>query len=170
MNLNKAFILGNLTRDPENRALPNGRSVTNFGIATNRFYTDGSGEKKQDAEFHNVVAFGKLAAKGSLTLIEGRLKTRSWQDTAGVKHFRTEIIAENIQLAPKTMGKMVPNTKEEIKEDIPVIEENYASPSKDSNKETEDDPQPSTESSKEKKASDDKDQNDEEIDVSSIPF
>ena len=83
MNLNKAFILGNVTRDPEVRALPSGQSVTNFGIATNRFYTDASGQKKQEAEFHNIVCFGKLADissrylnKGSLVLIEGRIKTR----------------------------------------------------------------------------------------------
>ena len=187
MNLNKVFILGNLTRDPEARALPSGQSVVNFGIATNRFYTDKSGEKKQDAEFHNITAFGRLAdissrylTKGSLTLIEGRLRTSSWQDSSGVKHFRTEIIAQNIQLAPKTMGKTIPNSPEETgktNEDIPIIEEeNYTppAPSQDSDKtekkETEDS-QPSAETPEEKKTSDDKDQdNGEEIDVKDIPF
>ena len=82
MNLNKAFVLGNVTRDPEVRSLPSGQQVTSFGIATNRFYTDSTGQKKQDVEFHNIVCFGKLAdissrylTKGSLILIEGRIKT-----------------------------------------------------------------------------------------------
>ncbi len=184
MNLNKVFILGNLPRDPEARSLPSGQSVVNFGIATNRFYTDKSGEKKQDAEFHNITAFGRLAdissrylTKGSLVLIEGRLRTRSWQDSSGIKHFRTEIITENVQLAPKTMGKTIPNAPKETKEDIPIIEEeNYTppAPSQDSDKtekkETEDS-QPSAETPKEKKTSEDKeDQDDGEIDVSQIPF
>ncbi|TSC95063.1 MAG: single-strand DNA-binding protein [Parcubacteria group bacterium Licking1014_1] len=146
MNLNKAFILGNVTRDPEVRALPSGQQVTNFGVATNRFYTDSSGQKKQDAEFHNVVAFGKLAdissrylAKGSMVLVEGRIKTRSWQNSSGLKQYRTEIIADNIQLAPKSMGGTTQNrpfSNPEIEtknppaggEEIPVIEENYAPP------------------------------------------
>ena len=105
MNLNKAFVLGNVTKDPEVRALPSGQQVTSFSIATNRFYTDQSGQKKQEAEFHNIVCFGKLAdissrylTKGSLVLIEGRIKTRSWQNSAGVKQYRTEIIAETMQL------------------------------------------------------------------------
>ena len=100
MNLNKAFVLGNVTRDPEVRALPSGQQVTSFSIATNRFYTTGSGEKKTEAEFHNIVCCGKLADisarylnKGSLILIEGRIKTRNWVNTAGVKQYRTEIIA-----------------------------------------------------------------------------
>ena len=138
MNLNKAFILGNLTRDPEVKALPSGQSVANFGMATNRFYTDRSGEKKQQAEFHNVVAFGRLAdissrylIKGSLALIEGRLQTRSWQDSAGNRRSRTEIIAQNIQLAPRSFGKTIPPTPEGTSpgtEEIPIIEENYTPP------------------------------------------
>lgn len=108
MNLNKAFVLGNVTRDPEVRALPSGQQVTSFGVATNRFYTDQSGQKQQDAEFHNVVCFGKLADiasrylnKGGLVFIEGRIKTRNWQNAQGIKQYRTEIIAETLQLGPK---------------------------------------------------------------------
>lgn len=108
MNLNKVFILGNLTRDPELRQTPNGQAVCSFGVATNRFFTDSSGQKQKQAEFHNVVAWGRQAEivnqylhKGSLLLVEGRLQTRSWQDNQGVKHWRTEIIAEKIQLGPK---------------------------------------------------------------------
>jgi len=133
MNLNKAFILGNLTRDPEIKALSSGHSVASFGVATNRFFTSQSGEKKQEVEFHNIVAFGRLAeiasqflAKGSLVLIEGRLRTRSWQDPSGSTRYRTEIIAERLQLGPKGVGKIVPEEKEEkgkTQEDIPIIEE-----------------------------------------------
>jgi len=136
MNLNKVFILGNLTRDPEKRSLPNGQMVVSFGVATNRFFTSQNGEKQQETEFHNVVAFGKLAEiaaqylqKGSLVLIEGRLKTRSWQDPSGVKHFRTEIIADNLQLGPKMGTQTSGSQVEEVQqEDIPVIEKEEISP------------------------------------------
>jgi len=134
MNLNKVFILGNLTRDPEIRALPSGQSVASFGMATNRFFTDKNGQKQQQVEYHNIVAFGKLAetvssylTKGSLALIEGRLQTRSWQDSSGNKRTRTEIIAERIQLGPKGFRAQVSpdqtQPKERPKEDIPIIEE-----------------------------------------------
>ncbi len=137
MNFNKAIILGNVTRQPEVRALPSGKSVASFGVATNRFYTDASGAKKQEAEFHNVVCFGKLADissrylnKGSMVLIEGRIKTNSWQSQSGEKKYRTEIIAENLQLAPKSMGGSTPRPLQEGKsEEIPIIEENYNPPS-----------------------------------------
>jgi len=135
MNLNKVFVLGNLTRDPETKALPNGTSVATFGVATNRFYTK-DGQKQQDTEFHNIVAFGKLAEtvssflkKGGLVLIEGRIKTRNWQDQSGNKRNRTEIIAERIQLGPrgisstgKNYGKAQP-AGAPPDEDIPIIEE-----------------------------------------------
>jgi len=150
MNLNKAFILGNVTREPEVRSLPSGQQVTSFSIATNRFYTSGSGEKKQEAEFHNIVCFGKLAdiaarylTKGALIFIEGRIKTRNWVNTTGVKQYRTEIIAESLQLGPRGTGASPsasvptsnygkrpsmshePDMPERQQEDIPVIEENY---------------------------------------------
>src|SRR3989338_6215556 len=144
MNLNKAFVLGNVTKDPEVRALPSGQQVTSFSIATNRFYTDQSGQKKQEAEFHNIVCFGKLAdissrylTKGSLVLIEGRIKTRSWQNSAGVKQYRTEIIAETMQLGPRGSvagqsaqqgGQSSSFTKASEDKDIPIIEENYTPP------------------------------------------
>ena len=108
MNFNKAIILGNVTKDPELKTLPSGQSVVNFGLATNRFYTDKSGGKQQTVEFHNIVAFGKLADicsrylnKGKLLLVEGRIQTRSWQAQDGSKRYRTEIIMENMQLGPK---------------------------------------------------------------------
>lgn len=111
MNLNKAFIAGNLTRDPELRQTPSGQAVCSFGVATNRFYNDSSGQKQKQAEFHNIVAWGRQAEivnqylkRGSLVLVEGRLQTRSWQDQQGVKHWKTEIIAERVQLGPRGSG------------------------------------------------------------------
>jgi single-strand DNA-binding protein len=111
MNLNRVFVLGNLTKDPELRATASGQSVCTFGLATNRFYTTGEGKKEQQVEYHTIVAWGKQAEliqqyskKGSLLLVEGRLQTRDWQDDKGVKHWKTEIVAERLQLGPK-MGK-----------------------------------------------------------------
>jgi len=130
MNLNKVFVLGNLTRDPERKALPSGDAVVNLGIATNRYYTT-QGEKKQETEFHNIVLFGKLAEiadqylnKGSLALIEGRLRTRSWEGQDGQKRYRTEIIGDRLQLGPKNLQTPAPSPQVSSKqEDIPVIEE-----------------------------------------------
>lgn len=103
MYINKATIYGNLTRDPEKRALPSGQSVCSFAVATNRTYTDKEGKKQEQTEFHDVVAFGKLAdvmgqwlKKGRPVYIEGRMQTRSWEQD-GVKRYRTEIVADNFQ-------------------------------------------------------------------------
>jgi len=142
MNLNKVFLVGRLTRDPETRALPSGKSVTNFGLATDRYFIDKAGQKQQQTEFHNIVLFGRLAeiaaqylSKGGLVLIEGRLQTRSWKDSSGNQHSRTETIAEKIQLGPRTAGKTEKAASPEeaslassgrempSQEEIPVIEE-----------------------------------------------
>ena len=131
MNLNKVFVLGNLTADPIARALPSGQSVVNFGLATNRIFYDKDRQKQQQAEFHNIVAFGKIAEiaqqylkKGAMVLIEGRIQTRSWQDSSGNKRTRTEIITEKLQLGPRTAGKVIPaEEKETPLEEIPIIEE-----------------------------------------------
>ncbi len=136
MNLNKAFLIGRLTRNPETKALPSGQSVTSFGMATDNFYTDKSGQKQQQTEFHNIVAFGRLAeisaqylTKGSLVLIEGRIRTRTWQDSTGNQRYRTEILAQSLQLGPRSAQSNKENQdqgskKDEIpQEDIPVIEE-----------------------------------------------
>lgn len=103
MNLNKAMIIGNLTRDPEIRTTPTGQSVASFSVATNYVWTDQSGQKRDKAEFHNVVAWRRLAEiigqylkKGSKVYIEGRMQTRDWVGQDGVKRYRTEIIAENM--------------------------------------------------------------------------
>jgi len=132
MNLNKAFLIGRLTADPQTKSLPSGQQVCNFGLATSRFFTDKSGQKQQQTDFHNIVLFGRLAeiasqylTKGSLVFIEGRIRTRNWQDGAGNKRYRTEIVAERIQLGPKAAGKVVPEgaPAEVQKEEIPIIEE-----------------------------------------------
>lgn len=132
MNLNKVFLIGRLTRDPETRTLPSGQQVTSFGLATDIYYQDKNGQRQQKTEFHNIVTFGRLAeianqylSKGSLALIEGRIQTRNWQDNSGTKRSRTEIIAERMQLGPKTAEKISPTKEEKIplEEDIPVIEE-----------------------------------------------
>ena len=182
MNLNKAFILGNLTRDPEIRTLPSGDSVASLGIATNRFWTSKDGQKQQEAEFHNVTAFSRLAeicsqflTKGSLVLIEGRLRTRSWEDKSGIKHFRTEIIAQNIQLAPKSFEKVIPSSPPKIankQEEIPVIEEDYSSSPVSSPSEKEKSKQ-KTEAKEEEKPTPSKEKEgseEQEIDVKDIPF
>ncbi len=109
MYLNKVVIIGNLTRDPELKALPSGTQVTNIGVATNRTWKDQQGNKQEAVEFHNVVAFGRTAEiinqylkKGSSVLIEGRLQTQSWEDKeTGKKMYRTEIVTEKMQLGPR---------------------------------------------------------------------
>lgn len=107
MYINKVFLYGNLTRDPEMKALPSGISVTSFGVATNRVYKDKNGVKQESVDFHNVVAFGKTAEvitqylkKGQPIFVEGRIQTRSWDGQDGKKQYRTEIIAENFQFGP----------------------------------------------------------------------
>jgi len=114
MNLNKVFLIGRLTRDPESRTLPSGQAVSNFGLATNRVWVNPeSKEKQEQTEFHNIVAFGKLAdicnqylIKGSLVMIEGRLQTRTWQGQNGETKYRTEIVTERLQMGPKMASQM----------------------------------------------------------------
>ena len=103
MDLNRATLIGNVTRDPEARTTPTGQTVCNFGVATNQAWTDAQGQKQQRAEFHNIVAWGKLADickqylnKGKKIYIEGRLQTREWEAQDGSKKQRTEIVAENV--------------------------------------------------------------------------
>ena len=132
MNLNKVFLIGRLTRDPETKALSSGQSVSSFGLATNRFFVDKSGQKQQQVEFHNIVLFGRLAeiasqylTKGSLAFFEGRIRTRTWEDASGNKRSRTEIVIERLQLGPRAAGKVIPPKPAETStdQDIPVIEE-----------------------------------------------
>jgi single-strand DNA-binding protein len=108
MYLNKAIIIGNVTRDPEMKALPSGAKVTTLSLATNRVWKDTSGAKKEQTDFHNIVVFGRQAEtvaqyikKGSSLLVEGRIQTRSWDDKDGKKNYRTEIVADRVQFGPK---------------------------------------------------------------------
>jgi single-strand DNA-binding protein len=103
MNLNKAMVIGNLTRDPELRNTPSGQSVASFSVATNLVWTDQSGQQQKKTEFHNIIAWRKLAEicskylhKGSKVFIEGRLQTTDWTGQDGVKRYRTEIVTENM--------------------------------------------------------------------------
>ncbi|OHA92373.1 MAG: single-stranded DNA-binding protein [Candidatus Zambryskibacteria bacterium RIFCSPLOWO2_02_FULL_51_21] len=111
MYLNRAIIIGNLTRDPELRSLPSGVQVASFGVATNRVWKDKDGSKKEDVQFHNIVVFGRQAEttaqylrKGSSVLVEGRMQTRSWESPDGKKNYRTEIVADRIQFGPRSSG------------------------------------------------------------------
>ncbi len=111
MYLNKAIIIGNLTRDPEIKSLPSGIRVASFSVATNRVWKDKNGVKQENVDYHNVVVFGRQAEivgqylkKGGSVLVEGRMQTRSWDDASGVKKYRTEIIADRIQFGPRKEG------------------------------------------------------------------
>jgi single-strand DNA-binding protein len=111
MTLNKVMVIGNLTRDPESRTTAGGTNVCTFGVATNRVSVDTQGVRHEEAEFHNVVAFGRLAeicaqylGRGRKVYIEGRLKTREWTAQDGAKRNRTEIIAENMIMLDRAPG------------------------------------------------------------------
>ena len=112
MNLNKVFLIGRLAADPEGRTTPSGQMVVTVRLATNRVWNNrATGEKQEQTEFHTIVAWGGLAdivtkylRKGQLAMFEGRLQTRSWQGQDGVKRYRTEIVADNMQLGPKAMN------------------------------------------------------------------
>ena len=109
MYLNKAIIVGNLTRDPELTAIPSGQKVCKFGVATNRVWKDKSGTRQESTTYHNIVVWGRQAEtsaqylkKGQQVMIEGRIDTRSWDDkTSGEKKYRTEIIADRVQFGAK---------------------------------------------------------------------
>ena len=134
MNLNKVFIIGRLTQDPQLRTTPTGTSVGNFSVATNRVWTNKAGAKQEDTQFHNIVVWGRQAEivnqflkKGGLVMIEGRLQTRGWQDAKGQNHKTTEIICERVQLGPRSAGsgptpsKSPEDFSQDSKETIPEI-------------------------------------------------
>jgi len=133
MNLNKAILLGRVASDPETRSTTTGQTVCSFRLVTNRIFTSNN-QKQERAEFHNIVLWRRLAeiasqylTKGALVLIEGRVETRSWQDASGTKKYRTEIVAEKMQLGPKSASTSASNPKNEsspaVQEEIPIIEE-----------------------------------------------
>jgi len=116
MYLNKALIIGNLTRDPELKAIPSGIKVCSFSVATNRVWKDKNGARQEAADYHNVVVFGRQAEtvaqymkKGSQVMVEGRMQTRSWDDAAtNTKKYRTEVIADRVQFG--TTGASGPSS------------------------------------------------------------
>lgn len=148
MNLNKVYLIGRLTQDPETRSTPSGQSVTTLRLATNRVWKDASGGRKDSTEYHTVIAWnrlGEIAAqylkKGGLVMIEGRLQTRNWVGQDNVKRYVTEIIAESLQMGPKPAGNSTgfssqggysaevsdikKATSAPVKDaDIPIIDEN----------------------------------------------
>ncbi len=168
MNLNKAIIAGRLTQDPQSRNLPSGQSVVSFSIATNRIWVDQSGNKQEATDFHNIVTFGKLAdicsrylTKGQLILIEGRIQTRSWEDQNGVKRQRTEIIANNMQMGPRSASstngqpaKPFSQDNSTSQDEIPVIESE----------------EPISQENNEPDSQEDKSKNAEKVDINDIPF
>jgi single-strand DNA-binding protein len=110
MYLNKAMVYGNLTRDPELKALPSGMQVCSFSVATNRVYNDRDGKRQEATDYHNIVVFGKQGencakylSKGNGVYVEGRMQTRSWEKD-GQKLYRTEVIADRVQFGPKNGG------------------------------------------------------------------
>lgn len=153
-SLNRAQLVGNLTRDPEMRYVPSGQAVASFGVATNRRWKDKEGNNQEQTEFHNIVAWGKLAEianqylkKGNKVYVEGRLQTRSWDGQDGSKKNRTEIVAENmIFLSPK-------GAQTQVTDEVP----------------TEEEPKPEEEKDKKTKSSD-KEENIDEINLDEIPF
>lgn len=111
MDFNKVIVVGRLTKDPEVRTTTSGQSVTSISVATGRVWNNNAGERQEKTEFHNIVAWGKLAeicgqylVKGQEVLFEGRLETRNWEGQDGQKRSRTEIIAENMQMGAKSKG------------------------------------------------------------------
>jgi len=125
--LNKVMIIGNLGRDPEMRYTPSGRPVTSFSVATTRSWTSGDGDRREETEWFNVVAWGNLAEickqylhKGQPVYVEGRLQTRGWEDPEGKKHFRTELVANEVIILSERRGEP---SEEGPAEELPAEEE-----------------------------------------------
>jgi single-strand DNA-binding protein len=142
MDLNKVILVGRLTADPQMRTTPGGQAVTTIGVATGRTWTDKNNQRQEETEFHNVVLWGRQAEiagqylkKGTMVLIEGRIKTRTWTDKNNQQRRTTEIMSERMQLGPKPMGQgggssapnfqsgpsSAPATDKAAEEEIPVI-------------------------------------------------
>ena len=177
-SLNRAMVMGNLTRDPEMRYTPNGQAVCNFSIATNRRWKDKDGNNQEQTEFHNAVAWGKLAEftsqwlhKGNRVYVEGRLQTHSWEGQDGSKKNRTEIVVENfIPLTPKgfseTSGTGGTTTAEDNASMPPDVEADIKEfPIKDTGNSEKTKPATKKEDKKEEK-----EEELEEINLDEIPF
>lgn len=115
MNLNKAMIIGNITRDPEVKSTPSGLPVATFSVATNMIWKDQRGQRQEKVEYHNIVAWRRLAEicgqylkKGSKVYVEGRMQTRDWTGQDGIKRYRTEVIADNLIMLDRAGGSAMP--------------------------------------------------------------
>ncbi len=164
MNVNKAFVVGRVTKDIEMRSTPSGQNVASFSIASNRYYKDSSGNKQESTEFHNIVLWSRLAeianqylVKGQEVLIEGRLQTRSWQGKDGNTRYTTEIVAENMQMGQKPGGGSSSASQSDDSAPPPPGEENNSAEPEI--------PDIPTDNNKSKGSSDD-----DEIKVEDIPF
>lgn len=172
LSLNRATILGNATRDAEIRYTPNGQAVASFAVATNRRYTTKEGNVQEDTQYHDIVAWGRLAEisnqivkRGRRTYVEGRLRTRQWQGQDGAQRQRTEIIAENlIVMTPKseTTPQAIAETPE--KAPAPRVEEEAKAPKEEITAESPKEEKKDKEEKKEGKSGD------EEISLDEIPF
>ncbi len=129
MDLNKVMLIGRVTKDPEVRTLQTGQAVASFSIATNRQWKDAQGQRQEKAEFHNLVAWRKLAEivqqyvkKGMRIYVEGRMETRSWDDPSGQKKYRTEVVLDNmIMLDSKSGGAAgAPMASKAMAGDVPA--------------------------------------------------
>ncbi|MBX4190104.1 single-stranded DNA-binding protein, partial [Candidatus Parcubacteria bacterium] len=126
MNLNKVYLIGRLTQDPESRSTTSGQNVTTIKLATNRVWNDASTGRKEATEYHTIIAWGRLGEiannylkKGGLVMIEGRLQTRNWTGQDSVKRYVTEIIAEGLQMGPRAAGASYGDSSAEVKRPTP---------------------------------------------------
>ncbi|GJM17601.1 MAG: single-stranded DNA-binding protein [Thermodesulfobacteriota bacterium] len=139
MSVNKVMLIGNLGRDPEIRYTTGGQAVANFTIATTEKYTNKSGEKQEDTEWHRIVAWGRLAeicgeylSKGRMVYIEGSIKTRSWEDKEGNTRYTTEVVARNMQMLGGQGGQggrsAAPSTPDEkVPADFDIEDDSFGS-------------------------------------------
>lgn len=141
MSLNQAQIIGNLTKEPDVRQTPNGSTVATFTVATNYTWKDSNGQKQEKAEFHNIVAWGKLAEicqsylnKGQKVYIQGRLQTRDWEAEDGSRRYKTEIIADNMIMLSSASSSPNSRTTEPQNISEPVAQANNQSPKEDFSK------------------------------------
>ena len=176
-SLNKAVIIGNLTRDPELRYTPSGTPVCSFGVATNRSWLpSGSDERREETEFHSVVAWSKLAelcaqllSKGRKVYIEGRLQTRSWETQAGEKRTKTEIVAEDMIILDSRHKKRNLSQDQSVNSNVSQGEEKGSSEEKKEEKKNDKIEEKAEKVVEEKKEIKDEKQK-EDIDLDKIPF
>lgn len=174
MYLNKAYLIGNLTRDPELKALPSGGAVCTLSMATNRVWKDKNGTRQESADFHNIVVFGnqgkschEYLRKGNQLLVEGRMQTRSWEGPDGSKRYRTEIIADRVQFGPKPTSYNAPGGGRDSQDDISIESEGEPTATEKTNRRN---GHAAVVPKGQKTQEDQIEYPDEEIDPESIPF